>query len=191
MKDWSRRTFMGAAATLPLSLSTTLGNMTPATALAPSAAPVESPGLALQGAGIYRFTIDAIVVTALSDGTVPLDLHQLLIGSTAAHTDALLKRSFLSNPVEVSINEWVFKIDGRVVLVDAGTGQLFGPGYGGKLVQSLAAAAIKPEEVTDVLITHIHPDHSGGLLQSGTMVFPNRLRNFATKPSSNQGLRRP
>lgn len=59
-----------------------------------------------------------------------------------------------------------------IVLVDAGTGQLFGPGYGGKLVQSLAAADIKPEEVTDILITHIHPDHSGGLLQDGKMVFP-------------------
>ncbi len=165
-KGSSRRSFAVGAATLLASLPAMLGTATAGDA------PPSSPELALQRGGDYSFMIGTIRVTALSDGTVPLDLHKLLIGSTTVHTDALLQESFLVNPVEVSVNEWVFRMGERVVLVDAGTGQLFGAGYGGKLLQSLATAGVKPEEVTDVLITHMHPDHSGGLLQSDKLMFP-------------------
>ena len=116
--------------------------------------------------------LGAIEVTALSDGTVPANLHQLLLNTNPAHTDDLLKRSFLVNPVEVSINEWVFRIGERVVLVDTGAGQLFGPGYGGRLLHNLSAAGFHQNEITDILITHIHTDHSGGLMHGSKMVFP-------------------
>jgi glyoxylase-like metal-dependent hydrolase (beta-lactamase superfamily II) len=50
---------------------------------------------------------------------------------------------------------------------------LFGPGYGGKLVDSLASVGTKPEDITDILITHVHTDHTGGLVADGRPVFPN------------------
>ena len=56
--------------------------------------------------------------------------------------------------------------------MDAGSGDLLGPKLA-KLPESLRAAAVKPEDVTDILITHIHPDHTGGLTIGGNMVFPN------------------
>lgn len=127
----------------------------------------------LQGADFYRFRVGTITVTALSDGSVPQDLHKLLTATTPRKTDAFLHAGFLENPVEASINAFLIPLPNRLVLVDTGSGELFGPGNGGKLVDSLAAVSCRPEQVTDILVTHVHTDHSGGLVQSGRRVFAN------------------
>jgi len=142
-------------------------------ARAQSAPNQSPPGIVEQGPGVYYFNVGDVRVTALSDGTVPQDLHKLLRDTTNERTDGLLRASFLVNPVEASINEWLFKLGDRTVLVDTGSGDLFGPGYGGKLVQSLSAAGVRPEQVTDILLTHAHDDHMGGLVQGGRLAFPN------------------
>jgi glyoxylase-like metal-dependent hydrolase (beta-lactamase superfamily II) len=123
--------------------------------------------------GVYRFTVGDIPVTALSDGTVPINLHQLLRGIAPKGMDALLAKNFLRNPYEASINVFLLELAGRRVLVDTGAGELFGPGNGGKLPQALSAAGVRPEDITDILITHVHSDHSGGLIVGGRMTFPN------------------
>src|SRR5262249_4246840 len=57
----------------------------------------------------------------------------------------------------------------RVVLIDTG----LGPGAGGSLMGSLKLANVAPEQVTDVLVTHPHFDHIGGLVDaSGASAFP-------------------
>lgn len=122
---------------------------------------------------IYRFAVGEVRVTALSDGTAAIDLHQLLRGTTAAQTDAALARGFVRNPYEASINAYLIELDGRRILVDVGAGELFGPGNGGRLPQALRAAGVKPEDINDILITHVHTDHSGGLVRGGVMLFPN------------------
>lgn len=132
-----------------------------------------APGVARQGnPAIYRFAVGDALVTALSDGTVPLDLHQILRGATPGEIDSLLSRSFLANPTEASINAFLIELGGRRVLVDTGAGELFGPGNGGRLPEALAAAGVAPESITEILITHVHSDHSGGLVRAGKMMFP-------------------
>lgn len=123
--------------------------------------------------GVYRFQVGDVRITALSDGTVPQDLHKLLLGTTAAKTDALLAQGFLANPVEASINVYLLEMGDRRILIDAGSGDLFGPGFGGKLAESLAVADVRPDQITDVLITHVHTDHTGGLVKAGARVFAN------------------
>jgi len=132
-----------------------------------------SPGIELQGASTYAFRVGDLRITALSDGTVPQDLHTLLRDTTDQKTDSLLKQGFVANPVEASINVFMFKLGNRLFLVDTGSGELFPRGFGGKLLQSLAAAGVSPEQVTDILLTHAHDDHMGGLIHNGALAFPN------------------
>jgi glyoxylase-like metal-dependent hydrolase (beta-lactamase superfamily II) len=63
----------------------------------------------------------------------------------------------------------------RLALVDTGTGgdPLFGSGPG-QLLSNLRAAGIDPAAITDVLLTHGHPDHLWGLTDpTGALHFPN------------------
>lgn len=69
-------------------------------------------------------------------------------------------------PIASSVNVFVLRFAGRVVLVDSGNGV-----GKGTLLAKLAQLAIEPAEITDVLLTHIHPDHIGGLIDGHTAVF--------------------
>jgi glyoxylase-like metal-dependent hydrolase (beta-lactamase superfamily II) len=166
-------TFFAAASTLAASI--VLGNAVVPSAHASNASEVVGAiaQQRTQTPGVYRYRLGDFQITALSDGTVPQDLHALLTNTKPAVVDALLKRSFLANPVEASINAFLIDTGSKLVLVDTGSGALFGPGYGGKLLGSLKAAGYAPEAINDILITHIHTDHSGGLVSNGNLVFPN------------------
>lgn len=129
--------------------------------------------VALQGGDYHRVRIGDVMVTALSDGTISFDLHKHLTNTTPAKVDALLHQNFENNPVEASINTYLIELPGRLVLVDVGVGELFGPGNGGLLLESLTAAGYQPDQVTDILITHVHTDHSGGLVKGGQRLFTN------------------
>ena len=60
----------------------------------------------------------------------------------------------------------------RVVLFDVGSGVDFSPNSG-ILVDSLDSLGVSPEEITDVVFTHAHPDHLWGLLDDfGDLLFP-------------------
>lgn len=124
-------------------------------------------------AGWYQLQVGDVHVIALSDGTVPLDTHALLKGDTLVHIDQLLAQSHVTNPVENSINAFLIVSGSHRILVDTGAGQFFGPGYGGKLIASLKNAGVDPSQIDDVLLTHLHPDHEGGLVHGGKAVFPN------------------
>jgi glyoxylase-like metal-dependent hydrolase (beta-lactamase superfamily II) len=116
-------------------------------------------------------TVGDLEVTALSDGTLPLPLEKLFNNTTPAHILDVLRSSFLQTPVDISVNAYLFNIDTRLVLVDAGTGNLLGSGLG-QLTTNLKASGYEPEQVDDIILTHIHGDHSGGLVIDGRMAFP-------------------
>lgn len=155
---------------LILALTVSTGTFAVAADVAPAAV-TASQGAHTQS-GIYRTRVGDVDIIALSDGSVPVDMHPLVKGATAAQIDAALQRAFQTNPVETSLNAFLVETGSRRVLIDTGAGDFFGPGKGGKLVASLAAAGVKPEQIDDILLTHIHTDHSGGLIHAGHVVFP-------------------
>ena len=124
-------------------------------------------------AGIYRTKVGKIDVIAVSDGTVGLGLTKELIqNAKPGEVERLLARHFQKSPVDASVNAFLIKYENKLVLIDAGSSELVGP-TAGKLPQSLRAAGAPPENITDVFVTHIHPDHTGGLMNGNTKVFPN------------------
>lgn len=88
----------------------------------------------------------------------------------ACHPDVLDEDGVLHMPM----GGFLVRTGDRVVLVDAGLGPLKREGLeGGELLYSLAALGVAPEEVTDVLFTHLHYDHVGWATSKGEIVFPN------------------
>lgn len=60
----------------------------------------------------------------------------------------------------------------RTVLFDVGSGPDFSPNSGA-LLESLNQLGIAPEDVTDIVFTHAHPDHLWGILDDfGDPLFP-------------------
>jgi glyoxylase-like metal-dependent hydrolase (beta-lactamase superfamily II) len=127
-----------------------------------------------QAPGWYRMNLGDFEVTALSDGTVKLPVDDLLTNTTKAKTRATLKREQLALPLETSVNAYLVNTGAKLVLIDAGAGGLFGPTLG-NLVTNLRAAGYQPEQVDEVYITHLHPDHVGGLAANNQAVFPNAV----------------
>lgn len=137
------------------------------------AANAQQPGAALPSQpGYYRMPIGEAEVIAISDGTLPLNLHTLLHEAKPGELDKLLHQNFLDSVVETSITAFVVKSAGQLILIDAGCGSFFGPSLG-KLQQNLLAVGIHPEDITIVLPTHLHADHIGGLVKDGNRAFPN------------------
>ena len=122
--------------------------------------------------GVYSFRLGEFTITALSDGTLPQDLDEVLTNANPAEVEQLLHQNFLENPVEGSINAFLVNTGDQQILVDTGSGQLFGPGLAGKLQLSLEAAGYTPDEIDMILLTHIHTDHSGGLVEDEQLMFP-------------------
>lgn len=127
-----------------------------------------------QAPGFYRVMLGDFEITALSDGTSPLDLEQFLTNTSPAKVNKALAKGFLKSPVETSFNAYLVNTGQKLVLVDAGAGSLLGPALG-KLLASMTAAGYKAEQVDEIYITHLHADHVGGITADGKIVFPNAI----------------
>lgn len=131
-----------------------------------------APMVKTSAPGFYRMMLGDFEVTALSDGTVDLPVDKLLTNTQPGKVTTALSQSFLKAPVETSVNAYLINTGDKLVLVDTGAAGLFGPTLG-KLVGNLKAAGYQPEQVDAVIITHMHPDHVGGLMAGEQRVFPN------------------
>ena len=131
-----------------------------------------APMATTSGPGYYRMMLGDFEVTALSDGTVDLPVEKLLTNTTPAKVNAALARTFQKTPVELSVNGYLINTGSKLVLIDVGAAKLFGPTLG-RLSANLKAAGYQPDQVDEVYITHLHPDHVGGLMDGDKMAFPN------------------
>jgi len=137
------------------------------------APPVITPVTAT--AEVKPFTIGAFQAAAVSDGygSFPNDNKTLAINAKKADVDALLIANGLpADSLQLSVQPLLVKTTDKVLLFDTGAAALFGPTMG-KLPANLAAAGIDPAGVTDIFISHAHPDHVGGLVANNALAFPN------------------
>ena len=184
----TRRAALAAAATAGAAIAATAG---PAGArvyrsLRDEAAAGPASGIsrrAPNGAGYHALDLGDLRVAAVSDGSSALGPIHPAYGrreASAAEVLALARSAYAAtNPVirhhhALAIEHPGRNADGRgVTLIDAGAGA---EGLGaqlGRLPRNLARMGISPADVDTVVLTHLHADHCGGLLEAGAPAFPN------------------
>lgn len=114
----------------------------------------------------YALKIGDIDVLVVSDGVLPLPTATMSTNADPAARAAWFKGMFLGpDAFDWALNVLVVRRGEQTILVDAELGGQF-PGFprAGQFPKRLAAAGIDLASVTDVVITHMHMDHIGGLL---------------------------
>jgi len=136
-----------------------------------------TPPAALAHSDIHAFRIGQIQAVALKDGELafPAADREMSPWSDSAEVASLLTAAGRGDgQIRLSIQPLLVRDGDRVVLIDSGAGGQMGTE--GKLLASLRAAGVEPEQVTDVLISHAHGDHVGGLAgKDGVLTFPNAV----------------
>lgn len=143
-----------------------------AAAVLPAAAFARAPFAATIAPAFHRLTLGALEITAISDGAIKIPLASLYTNTTDEHAEAALAAAFQGPASETSVNAFLVNTGERLVLIDAGTGAYLGPALG-KLIANIEASGYTAAQIDDVILTHVHTDHSGGLVKDGKRVFEN------------------
>lgn len=118
----------------------------------------------------YAIRIGEMEVLVISDGVLPLPTEMLAPNAEAAARAAWLDDMFLPRDAfDWALNAVAVRSGNQTILIDAGLGSdpdLHLP-RAGQLIKRLEAAGIDLSAVTDVILTHMHMDHVGGLLVDG------------------------
>ncbi|WP_208996126.1 MBL fold metallo-hydrolase [Pseudovibrio ascidiaceicola] len=141
--------------------------------LAATAASTLLPPISFAGE-LATMTLGELELSTFSDGY--FNLPNNWFANADAETLAAA-----GDPVVVGANVWLIRAGERLVLVDTGSGVVFAetdPNVG-KLDALLAAQGIKQDEITDIVITHMHADHIGGLLGPDAGGFSNAKIHMA------------
>ena len=114
--------------------------------------------------------IGEIDVLVVSDGVLPLPTTMLAHNAAPADRAAWLNGMFLPpDAFDWALNAVMVRSGDKTILIDAGLGsdpELHLP-RAGQLIKRLEAAGIDLASVTDLVLTHMHMDHVGGLLVDG------------------------
>jgi glyoxylase-like metal-dependent hydrolase (beta-lactamase superfamily II) len=118
--------------------------------------------------------IGEIEILPVIDGSARLKPTDAFSGTTDA--DWAPHRALLDDNgmLELALGGFLIRSAERVAIVDAGVGQSPLPLLtAGAFLESLASHGVTPDEVTDVVFTHLHFDHIGWASRDGVPVFPN------------------
>lgn len=129
----------------------------------------KSPLVGAQVSQTYRRKLGAYEITVLADGYIDLP-HAVWANVSPEDMDKHLTKSFLpTGSIRNGVNAYLINTGDKLILVDSGARDLFGPNTG-LFPGNLADVGVKPEDIDKILITHIHPDHVGGLYTAGGEV---------------------
>jgi glyoxylase-like metal-dependent hydrolase (beta-lactamase superfamily II) len=98
-----------------------------------------------------------------------------------------------NNLITLSLRSMIIETAGHVILVDTGWGDKQDEKFfrhvnlsgGVGFIEGLSKCGYRPEDITDVFLTHLHADHCGGCVKSGTsngnfeLTFPNATHHVS------------
>jgi glyoxylase-like metal-dependent hydrolase (beta-lactamase superfamily II) len=162
-----RRTLaaLAGASLAPLALG---GGGRPAAAAAPM--------LGAARPSFYRFQLGGFEVTTLLDGAIQLDGPHPIFGEDQpeATVHEFAEANFLPpTRMEIAFTPVLVNTGAELVLFDAGNPAARREAGAARLVETLQAAGYQPDQIDVVVITHMHPDHIGGLMADGAAVYVN------------------
>jgi glyoxylase-like metal-dependent hydrolase (beta-lactamase superfamily II) len=119
--------------------------------------------------------IGEIEILPVIDGTARVEPTEAFTGTTdddwAPHRGLLDDNGLL----ELALGGFLIRTGDRVALIDVGVGAQSPLPLlsGGAFLESLSSHGVGPDEVTDVIFSHLHFDHIGWASVDGAPVFPN------------------
>ncbi|MBZ9660919.1 MBL fold metallo-hydrolase [Mesorhizobium sp. ESP-6-4] len=127
--------------------------------------------------GFYKYKVGSLEVTAIYDGIWrkphdPAFIKDVSIDDTKA---ALAKAGLTTEFMPIPLTVVVLKMNGRTIMMDAGSGVGQWQANATHLPANMKAAGIDYKAIDTIMISHFHPDHVWGLMEKGTNdpVFPN------------------
>ena len=120
---------------------------------------------------ISQMSVGNFKVTALRDGELSLP-SEVLMNLTDEQSQQI-KADEKSKLATSNVNAYLIQTEGKNLLIDTGCRDLFGPTCG-FLQDALKEAGLVRNDITDIFLTHLHPDHVAGAINAeGSAVFEN------------------
>jgi glyoxylase-like metal-dependent hydrolase (beta-lactamase superfamily II) len=127
------------------------------------------------------FQLGALKLVALRDAQFVVPNDAKIFGTEVGPDEVgnvLTAAGAPTDKITLSVDALLVEAPGRMILLDTG----LGPSAHGILLESLAKAGVAPTAITDVLITHTHGDHVGGVMSAGGgLAFPNATIRMSAK----------
>ncbi|WP_077416466.1 MBL fold metallo-hydrolase [Chryseobacterium sp. JV274] len=125
--------------------------------------------------GFKKLKLGELELFVLTDGYIHEEnLNAFAPRGTVAELKSILKNNFRpDNYIDMAMNILLVKTKNKLILLDTGMG-IFADERTGFLLKSLQKAGFSLKDITDVFISHAHPDHIGGVVdKKQNLVFPN------------------
>jgi glyoxylase-like metal-dependent hydrolase (beta-lactamase superfamily II) len=117
----------------------------------------------------FAFHIGSMEVTVLSDGILNVPLANFPEAGSDRAAE-ILGRGIVTG-VPVQVNAYLVRARADTILLDAGSGNSL-TAEGSRLLENLAVIGIAPDDIGRVVLSHMHVDHIGGLVDGDVPVFP-------------------
>lgn len=126
-------------------------------------------------AAVHRFVLGEIEITAILDGAMLMGIcPPFLLDESDEEVAGIARAAHLpTDRLENNFVPVVVNTGQTLVLIDTGCGHYRRDNGAGLLRERLAEAGYAPEDIDVVALTHVHPDHIGGLWEGRDLAFPN------------------